>query len=306
MSPAIRGVAALIAIVATLTFSTRTVRSQGSLNAARDLYAAAAYDEALSAFNALAAGGETVTDSSTVALYRALCLYALGRNGEGDRAVEAMVAAHPMYRPPFEDLSPRMRTTVTETRKRLLPGILQQEYADAKSAFERQDHATALVGFKQVIAGLGDPDLATLATRSPLSDLGTLAAGFRDLAEKALTPPPPPKAAVVLPGPVAAAAAPRIYSAADTDVAPPVVVRQLIPTYTRPVTQRKTAVVELLINERGAVESAAMISPLDPMYDRAVVTSAKNWQYEPAKVDGKPVKYQKRVQITLIPTPSTR
>src|SRR3954463_15104216 len=299
MSPAIRGVAALIAIVATLTFSTRTVRSQGSLNAARDLYAAAAYDEALSAFNALAAGGETVTDSSTVALYRALCLYALGRNGEGDRAVEAMVASHPMYRPPFEDLSPRMRTTVTETRKRLLPGILQQEYADAKAAYERQDHATAVVGFKQVIAGLADPDLATLATRSPLSDLGTLASGFRDLAEKALVPAPP-KTAVVLPGPVAAPAAPRIYSAADSDVPPPVVIRQVIPTYTRQVTQRKTAVVELMINERGAVESAAMISPVDPLFARGVVASPKPGQYEPAKVDGKPVKYQKRVQITLM------
>jgi TonB family protein len=85
-------------------------------------------------------------------------------------------------------------------------------------------------------------------------------------------------------------------------VTPPVVVRQTIPTFTRPVSQRKTAVVELLVNEKGAVESASMLSPLDPYYDKAVVAAAKSWQYEPARADGKPVKYQKRVQITLVPT----
>lgn len=309
MTVGIRSFIALITVVVTLGFSTITVRTQGSLNAARELYAAAAYDEALTALNALSAGGDAISDSPTVALYRALCLYALGRNGEGDRAVEAMVASHPTFRPDFQDLSPRMRTTVTDTRKRLLPGILQRQYADAKSAYERQDYATASAGFKQVIEGLGDPDLATVPGQSALNDLRTLAGGFRDLAEKALTPAPAPtvKAAVVLPPPAAPPSAPRVYTAADSDVTAPVAVRQNIPAFNRPVTQRKTAVVELLVDERGAVSSASMISPLDPTYDRMVVSAAKGWQYEPAKgPDGKPVKYQKRVQITLVPTEPTR
>lgn len=306
MTVGIRSIIALITVVVTLGFSTITVRTQGSLNAARELYAAAAYDEALTALNALAASGDAISDSPTVALYRALCLYALGRNGEGDRAVEAMVTSYPKFRPDFQDLSPRMRTTVTETRRRLLPGILQRQYADAKSAYDRQDYATASAGFKQVIEGLGDPDLPG---QSGLNDLRTLASGFRDLAEKALTPAPAPtvKAAVVLPPPAAPPPAPRVYSAGDSDVTAPVAVRQNIPAFTRPVTQRKTAVVELLVDERGAVSSATMISPLDPTYDRLVVAAAKGWQYEPAKgPDGKPVKYQKRVQITLVPTEPTR
>jgi TonB family protein len=198
-----------------------------------------------------------------------------------------------------------MRTTVIDTRKRMLPGLLQQQYAEAKAAFERKDFAGASAGFKQVIDGLADPDIANVVNQPQLADLGTLATGFRDLAEKALMPPPPPqtaKAAVMLPAPVAAPSAPRVYSAADNDVSPPAVVRQVIPPFNRPVAQRKTAVVELLINERGGVDSALMVSPLDPSYDRAVVAAAKNWQYEPAKADGKPVKYQKRVQITLVPT----
>ena len=294
-------------LTATITLgSARAAHAQGTLSAARDLYAAAAYDEALNALNALASRGDAVTDSGTVALYRALCLYALNRNAEGDHAVEAMVADHPMFRPSLDELSPRMRTTVIDTRKRMLPAILQRQYGDAKAAYERQEYAAASIAFKQVIAGLADPDLAAVASQPPLADLATLAAGFRDLADKASIPAPAPKNAVMLPTPVAAKSAPRIYSASDADVVAPVVIRQTIPTYTRPVTQRKTAVVELLVNEKGAVESASMLSPLDPAYDRAVVTAAKTWQYEPAKADGEPVKYQKRVQITLVPTAPVR
>ena len=291
--------AALVAVL--LLTSVRAAHAQASLSAARELYTAAAYDEALSALNALAAHGETITDSGTVALYRALCLYALGRNPEGDRAVEALVAAHPFYQAPMDELSPRMRTTVKETRRRMLPAFLQQKYSEAKAAYEQKDFNTAVEGFTKVIDGLADPDIATAATQSPLADLGTLASGFRDLATKAMMTVATPRATVVLPAPVAAASAPRTYSATDIDVAPPVAIRQNIPGYTRPVLQKRTGAVELLIDERGAVESAVMVSSLDPAYDRAVITATKNWQYEPAKADGKPVKYHKRVQITLVP-----
>src|SRR4051794_29856286 len=121
MSVAKNHFVAVLTAVLTIT-SVRASYAQGSLSAARDLYAAAAYDEALSALNTLSAGGDAITDSGTVALYRALCLYALNRTVEGDRAVEAMVAQHPLYRPVLDELSPRMRTTVVDTRKRLLPG----------------------------------------------------------------------------------------------------------------------------------------------------------------------------------------
>jgi TonB family protein len=304
MSVAKKGVVVLLAAAVIVGGAGVSQAQQGTLSAARELYSAAAYDEALSALNTLASGSDAISDSGTVALYKALCLYALGRNGEGDRAVEAMVTQYPLYRPALDELAPRMRTTVIDTRKRLLPGLLQQQYGQAKAAFERQDFAGASAGFKQVIDGLADPDIASVANQPQLADLGTLAKGFRDLAEKALIPPPAPvaKAAVVLPTPVAAPPAPRVYSAADGDVTAPAMIRQNLPPFNRPVTQRKTAVVELLINERGGVDAASMVSPLDPAYDRAVVAAAKNWQYEPAKADGKPVKYQKRVQITLVPT----
>jgi TonB family protein len=292
----------VVIAAAMLLTGSRVAQAQGSLSAARELYAAAAYDDALSALNALAARGEAITESGTVALYRALCLYALGRNAEGDRAVEALVAQNPFYHPPMDELSPRMRTTVIDARRRMLPVLLQQKYNEAKTAYEQKEYATAIAGFTQVIDGLGDPDIATAARQSPLADIGTLAAGFRDLANKAMMPVAAPKAAVVLPPPVAAKSAPRTYSAEDSGVTPPVAIRQNIPAFTRPVTQRKTAVVELLVNEQGAVESAVMLSQLDATYDRTVLAAAKSWLYEPAKVDGKPVRYQKRVQIALVPS----
>ena len=61
---------AVAVLTATVTFTTHVAYAQGTLNAARELYAAAAYDEALNALNALASGSETISDSGTVALFR--------------------------------------------------------------------------------------------------------------------------------------------------------------------------------------------------------------------------------------------
>ena len=148
----------------------------------------------------------------------------------------------------------------------MLPAFLQQKYSEARAAYDQKEYAAAAEAFGRVINGLADPDIASMAGQSPLSDLGTLAAGFRDLATKAMMPPVAPKAAVVLAAPVASTSAPKTYSPADSDVTPPVIIRQAIPPYTKPVVQRKTAVVELVVNEHGTVDSAAMASSLDPTY----------------------------------------
>jgi TonB family protein len=280
----------------------RNAAAQVTLTAARELYAAAAYDEALTALNDLSTKGEANSDPGAVALYRALCLYGLGKTLDGDRAVETLVAQHPLYRPALDDLAPRIRATVLETRRRMLPAVLQQQYAEAKSAFDRQDFAAAAAGFTRVLDGLEDPDIAAAASQSPLADLRTLSGGFRDLAQKAIAPPP--VAAAPAPAPVAAPIVPpppRIYTADDNGIIAPVVVRQAIPPYPRAVPQRKTAVVQLVINEAGAVETAAMVTPLDPQYDRTVLAATKTWQYQPAKMAGAAVKYRKYVQITLVP-----
>jgi hypothetical protein len=36
-----------------------------------------------------------------------------------------------------------------------------------------------------------------------------------------------------------------------------------------------------------------------PQYDGLVIAKAKKWLYQPAKLEGTPVKYTKRIQVSL-------
>jgi outer membrane biosynthesis protein TonB len=39
--------------------------------------------------------------------------------------------------------------------------------------------------------------------------------------------------------------------------------------------------------------------PVSPRYDRAAVDAARSWRYQPALIDGRPVRYRKVVQISI-------
>lgn len=283
------------------------VDAQTTLATARELYASASYDEALTALNGLLTSSQP-DDRPVVATYRVLCLVALGRSGEVDGAIEALVSQHPLYRPAAEELSPRMRTAFAETRARLLPALIQKRYAEGKAAYDGNDFAAAAAAFNWVLAALADPDVNQAASRSPLADIRTLAAGFHDLSEKALAPPP------VTVAPVVAAAPPpaptrdyrRLYTINDTDAIAPVTVKQNMPRFPGPMLTSATGVLEIVVDVTGAVESVRMLEPVHPQYDPLVLAAAKKWQFQPARIDGIPVKYAKRVQIALAPTPDDR
>lgn len=290
---------AIATVLATMTLSLHA--EEESVAAARDMYASAAYEDALNILNGLLDGNHTPEERQSIGLYRVLCLTALGRAAEADRAIEALIAQDPLFRPSADDVSPRMRGAFSDARRRLLPSILQQQYVEAKAAFDRQDFATAAGAFKRVLDELADPDIAGAASQHPLSDLRTLALGFHDLSRKASAPPPTPPV-VVLP----ATAAPvrdfrRLYTADDPDVVPPTSVRQSFPTFPGKVTSVATGIIEVVIGATGAVESATMRASLHPQYDRLALSAAKRWQYHPATVDGVPVKFLKRVQISVTP-----
>ena len=201
--------------------------AQDSLPNARELYASAAYEEALAALNRLRASVVTAEDGSTVERYRALCLLALGRPAEAQDAIAAVVTASPWYVPAEADASPRVRSAFSDVRRRLLPAVAQQAYAGAKVAFDRREFQAAAGGFAEVLKLLADPDLAAAANQPPLADVRTLARGFQDLSVKALEPPP---MAPAQPGPATAPQAPAIYTTADADVVPPAAVRQAVPS----------------------------------------------------------------------------
>jgi hypothetical protein len=272
-----------------------------TLAAARDLYAAAAYEEALALLNGLAASPSGPDDMLAIEKYRAYCLLALGRATEAERAIAAVVSAEPLQRPDA-DLSPRVLARFTDVRRRMLPIIVQSRYAAARDRFDAKQFEDAANGFRAVLALLADPDLVDLAGQPPLSDLRLLASGFHDLSVQAASPPPPPATPVASPAlPVVpgAPSAPRIYAADDVSVNPPVALRQTLPSFTERVAPDGPGVLEVVVDEEGNTESVAMRVSLTPRYDVIVLDAAKKWKYEPARRDGVPVKYRRLIEISV-------
>ena len=288
--------ALLISVAAPVT----TYGADASLAAARDLYVSASYDDALAMLGTLSNGSKSVEERQSIDLYRTLCLFALGKTTEADRVIEAMLLRDPLYRAADEELSPRVENAFQAARRRILPSVIQQKYADAKAAFDKQQWAAASTGFAEVLKSIGDPDIATSAGAPPLSDIKTLASGFRDLAVKS-TPPPPPVAKVEPPKPVRQLKA--VYTAEDRDVVAPVAVVQRVPKYPANVTKPLQGVVQFVIDENGIVQTPTMPVSIDMSYDGMVMAAAKKWQYTPAMLDGKPVKYMKRLTISVSMTP---
>src|SRR5437867_10002240 len=216
-----------------LTAASAAAQESGDLATARDLYASAAYDDALAVLNKLRATDHPAGQSRAIEQYRAFCLLALGRATDAEQAIEAVVAAEPTYQPSDSDASPRVRSAFTTVRRRMLPTIIQQQYAQAKAAFDRRDWPAAAEGFRWVLSALADPDVANEAKQPPLVDLKQLASGFEELSAKAAAPPPPPPPPA--PAPVVAAAPvpsipppPRIYTVNDANVMPPVALNQVL------------------------------------------------------------------------------
>jgi len=295
--------AMLAAIVLTALVAT-PANGEESLAKARELYAAASYEDALAMLNVVDGASQTRAERQAMGLYRVLCLVALGRTPEAHAAIDAVIAQDPFQRPVLDDLPPKMRTAFTDARKRMLPAIVQKHYTEAKAAFDRGNFAGAAPAFRQVIDALADPDIATAAAHAPLSDIRVLATGFHELSMKAIAPPPAPPAPVV----VAAAPPPpparnflKIYTATDADVTPPTVVRQSFPPFPGKVTMAAAGIMEVVIDATGAVESATMAVPVHPQYDRMALDAARRWQYQPATVEGVPVKFLRRVQVTIAP-----
>jgi hypothetical protein len=307
-----RTFARCLAVIVVLT-AARTIFAQDALIAARDLYRAAAYEEALGRLDSMRGSAHVADEGRFIEQYRAFCLLALGRTAEAERAMEAVVMAAPTFRPSDADESPRVNSAFREVRGRMLPGIIQQRYTQAKAAFDRHDAVAARAGFQQVLDLLGDVDIAPVVNQPPLSELRTLAAGFRDLSAKAATPAPvpmmTPKSAAALPSavpsikhePAPQPLAERIYGIDHASVVPPVVVRESWGALAG-VFAVRTGAVEIVVDETGAVAIATMKTPVNAVYDRLALTEAKRWRYKPATLDGVPVKFRKVIVLDLTAT----
>jgi|SRR3954468_8295665 len=285
---------------------TRVAFGQGPAGAdpvgtARELYASARYDEALSALDDLKPTDATpVADRRSIEQYRSLCLLALGRGTEAEGAIAAVVTADPSYQPSETEASPRVRAAFSEVRRRLLPGMATSRYTAAKAAYDRKDYAAAVQLFGRVLSLLDDADMG-----GRLADLRVLASGFMDLSTAASAPPPQTKKDSVAPPPPptvdVVGDTNRIYTSDDRNVTPPVAVRQELPAVPASITRQAHArgVLELVIDELGRVTAMTMRESVHPMYDTLVLTSAKDWRYQPATLQGKPVRYRKMIQVNV-------
>jgi TonB family protein len=180
---------------------------------------------------------------------------------------------------------------------------VQQRYDEAKETFERGEFESAAAAFQRVIEALNDPDIGVAAAQPPLSDLRTLATGFHNLSVKSIPPPPPPPAPEPVPAPEPPVELPpRIYIGEEAGVRPPVTIAQDLPRYPGlvPFSGIK-GLVEIVIDEKGSVESAVMVAPVSNSYDRLVLAAVHKWQYQPAMLNGVAVKFRKRVQIHIAP-----
>jgi TonB family protein len=292
------------------------VHANQPLKEAVDLYASAAYDDALKILAGLAE--DTSVDRETrreIDQYRAFCLYALSRTEEGDRVVEQLIRSYPQWQVSTKDASPRIEVRFKAIRKRLLPSIIRERFRSAKAAFDQRDVASAaqLSEVRQLVdeaSRLQIPD-------STLSDLELLIDGFTDLVrawqeqertserpakigdDGAAPASAPQQSADALP----AIAAPIIAESAGSAVADdgdpklkgPVAIRRPLPTIppgllaAMPPGQTRVAV-DLLIDENGAVENVTFRERPNQMLQRLLLDAFQSWRYSPATKSGVPVK----------------
>lgn len=290
--------------------------AQDSLTAAKDLYASAAYEDALSTLTRLTEGGGAAPDiARQVDEYRAFCLYALGRTGEAESVAETMIRREPMLKLDSPDVSPRLEVMFASVRKRLLPALIRERFKTARTALEQKNLAEAepqLVEAKLMIA-----DAEKLAIKDDgLADLSVLVDGFlqlvRSTADQRQASAQPAAAVPAESAPGAApapqrtepasapASAPRVYTADDIGVVPPAVINQRMPAMTTDLVRitkamNTSAVLEIVIDEKGDVVDANVIKSVNAAFDGIVVGAARRWKYRPALKDGVAVRYVKTV-----------
>lgn len=277
-----------------------TVPQSNDFTVIKDLYASASFEEALTRLSAM----EENVPIEQAEQYRALCLLGLGRTGEAQRSLERMVVANPLYTIPDAEVSPRLVSMFREVRKRLLPAAARDLYQEAKTNFDAKRYGPAAAQFRELMSVLDDADMREHA--EGLKDLRLLGEGFLKLAdaEVALAEKAAEQqaAAAEVTRQQQATRATTIYTDADAGVVGPVDLERRMPAWNPPPAIARIeyrGVLEVVINERGLVESAVLRRSVSPAYDPSLMDALKSWKFQPATRNGSPVKYRKSFEIVL-------
>ena len=272
------------------------------LEAAKNLYMSASYQEALTTLDTV----QSDTQPDEVAKYRALCLLGLNRPQEAEETVVKLITRHPLFTLDPLD-SPKLRAMFSDARARVLPTAATTMYSAAKAAFDRGELSAAAEQFQTVVTLVSQPEV----TANPaVADLKVLANGFASLAEQELASQKKAAAAAAPPAPQAAKtsapAVEQIYSDQDVDVVPPVPLSQEVPQWNPPNAAVRSVTfvgaLDVIIDEQGNVTSAAITRATLAPYDQQLLAATKRWKYRPASYAGHTVRYRKTVHVTLQPS----
>jgi len=315
----------MVGLIAAALLGTASLAVAGDrLAEALRLYDDAMYTRALEVLDAVA----VEQPSAAVQQYRALCFIALGRPDAAERAMSDIVAADPFFVLDGEAASPRVAAQFAAVRRRLLPPIIRRGFSEATARYREGAMARAREQFDQVLKLLDDP---ALQNDQALSDLALVASAFVELT-RVQTPPPaiapitrsivaatlPPSlpAAPVAAAPAPPAAAPtavastapapmRITASEPVAFEPAVAVVRPLPKWMPPdahtAMRKYTGAIAVEVDARGHVVAAATRRTIHPAYDPVVLAAAREWVFQPARQNGRPVKSEVTVEIELLP-----
>jgi TonB family protein len=274
------------------------------LKTARDLYASAAYEEALSELTRITSGAADVGATRESDTYRVFCLVALGRTADAEGVADALVRKDPMAPVDLRDASPRIEEMFARVRKRVLPPLIRDEYRTARALAAQKD-PDAEHRLTQVQRMLAEAEKVG-AWDDTLADLRVLVDGFLDLSRAAgpVTSPAAVPAAeqVTAQPPVPSPETREIFTVNDSGVIAPVVVSQRPPQVPLPLLDlvrrlHRSGTLDIVIDERGGVADVVVRQSVNPVYDSLVTAAARAWRYRPATKDGVPVRFVKTVVI---------
>ena len=311
----------LVATVVIASVCTAPAAGQETLQHVKDLYASAAYEDALGVLARL----QNPDQRLEIERYRVYCLIALDRPAEAEKAILGILTEDPIYSP--EDAAPRVVDLFKRVKRQAAPQIARALYNDGKAAMVRKDQDRAIRKFEQLLQLTED---AEIRNDTLISELRLLASGFLDLTRATAAESPKPTATATIgtvtppvtnavpgpttnPGPAAAAGtnpipAPNTPTGATPGAAvvtPPVPLRQDLPRWVPYDNASRQAeyrgALKVTISADGKVQAAEIVTPTDRSYDRQLLNAARSWLYEPAKRDGVPIASEKIVAIYLRP-----
>ena len=299
----------IVAFGFVLSAATTAFTAQDLLSTAKDQYAAAAYEDALATLTRVEQASPDV--ARQVEQYRVFCLFALGRTAEAETSAEEFMRSQPLAR--LDDASPRIEAMFLAVRKRLLPSLIRAEFRTARSALDEKNFPKGephLVQARKMLAAAQEAG----AWDEGLADLSVLVDGFIELGRRAAPAPAeaPPQPAAPVATPREADSRPRaeapvavaIYTTGDEGVVPPVVIDQTLPSLPSALRgimrlARPTGLLDVLVDETGTVQASEIRQSTHPSYDALLLNASRGWKYRPATKDGTPVRFRKRILISV-------